>query len=158
MPCPKCHSQSFVKNGFNATNKQMYRCRDCGRQFVLNPEKSAISDENKSLIDRLLLERLSLAAIARVVGVSKSWLQRYVNKKYESVPRQVEVKKSAGDDSRLSVMKCGHLYINSKINNGFGWRLILARVKLLARTLEIEVRNLHVDYGTLCLLFIANAQ
>ncbi len=65
----------------------------CGRQFLLNPSKSVISDEKKALIDNLLLERLSLAAIARVVGVSESWLQCYVNKKYESVPRQVKVKK-----------------------------------------------------------------
>jgi len=50
-----------------------------------------ISDEKKSLIDRLLLERVSLAAITRIVGVSKFWLQRYVNKKHESIPRHVEV-------------------------------------------------------------------
>jgi transposase-like protein len=93
MQCPKCPSQSFVKNGFNATNKQMYRCKECGRQFVLNPDKSMISDEKKFLIDRLLLERVSLAAITRIIGVSKFWLQRYVNKKYESIPRYVEVSK-----------------------------------------------------------------
>jgi transposase-like protein len=71
----------------------MYRCKDCGRQFVLSPDKSMISDEKKSLIDRLLLERVSLAAITRIVGVSKFWLQRYVNKKHESIPRHVEVSK-----------------------------------------------------------------
>jgi transposase-like protein len=87
MHCPKCHSQSFVKNGFNATNKQMYRCKDCGRQFVSNPAKSTISDEKKSLIDSLLLERVSLAAITRIVSVSKSWLQLYVNKKSCQDPR-----------------------------------------------------------------------
>jgi transposase-like protein len=59
----------------------MYRCKECGRQFVLSPDKSMISDEKKSLIDRLLLERVSLAAITRIVGISKFWLQRYVNKK-----------------------------------------------------------------------------
>lgn len=45
------------------------------------------------MIDRLLLERVSLAAITRIVGVLKSWLQRYVNKKYESILRHVEVSK-----------------------------------------------------------------
>jgi len=128
MPCPKCHSQSFVKNGFNATNKQMYRCQDCGRQFVLNPEKSAISDENKSLIDRLLLERLSLAAIARVVGVSKSWLQRYVNKKYESVPRQVEVKKKRR--GRLTI-ECDEMwsFVHKLKNKQWLWLAIDTRTR-----------------------------
>jgi insertion element IS1 protein InsB len=43
--------------------------------------KKYISDEQKSLIDKLLLERLSLAAISRITGISESWIQRYVNNK-----------------------------------------------------------------------------
>ncbi|CAK0767453.1 hypothetical protein CCP3SC5AM1_500006 [Gammaproteobacteria bacterium] len=46
------------------------------------------------MIDRLLLERISLAEIARVVCVSESWLQGYVNEKYAQTPRKVIVKKN----------------------------------------------------------------
>ena len=45
----------------------------------------------KSLIDCLLLERISLAGIARVTQVSQKWLQTYVNQKYAQIPRQVKV-------------------------------------------------------------------
>jgi hypothetical protein len=47
------------------------------------------------------LEKIPLAGIARVVGVSEPWLQSYVNAKYEAVPQQVEVpvKKGEVDDS-----------------------------------------------------------
>ena len=38
------------------------------------------------LIDKLLLERCSLAAIARVTGVSERWLQMYVNQKFYQTP------------------------------------------------------------------------
>jgi transposase-like protein len=69
--CPSCHSHEVIKNRFNATNKQMYRCKKCERQFVLNPDKSPISAHEKDLIDKLLLERIPLAGIARVVGVSE---------------------------------------------------------------------------------------
>ena len=94
MHCPACQSEHLVKNGFNPIKKQLYRCKDCGRQFVLNPAKGPISDEKKALIDRLLLERISLAGIARSVGVSESWLQNYVNNKYAEVPREIVVKKN----------------------------------------------------------------
>lgn len=57
-----------------------------------NPENT-IPQDDKDLIDKLLLERLPLAGIARVVGVSERWLQGYVNQKYQDVPRQVDVKK-----------------------------------------------------------------
>jgi hypothetical protein len=47
----------------------------------LNPTKLVISDETKRRIDKLLLEKLPLAGIARVEDVSESWLQGYVNQK-----------------------------------------------------------------------------
>lgn len=50
-----------------------------------------ISDETKVLIDKLLLEKIPMAGIARVVDVSEPWLQGYVNDKYASVPREVNV-------------------------------------------------------------------
>ena len=96
MHCPVCQSERLVKNGFNPINKQLYCCKDCGRQFVLNPAKGPISDEKKVLIDRLLLERITLVGIARSVGVSESWLQNYVNNKYAEVPREIVVKKTKG--------------------------------------------------------------
>ena len=51
---------------------------------MINPTNKTVSDETKQLIDKLLLERISLRVIARVTGVSWSWLQNYVNSKYLS--------------------------------------------------------------------------
>ena len=49
------------------------------------------------MIDRLLLEKIPLAGIARVLKLSESWLQGYVNQCYQVVPRQVQVRpKSKG--------------------------------------------------------------
>ncbi len=60
MPsCPNCFSEKTVKNGHIHNGKQRYKCHDCGRQFVENPEKIVISQEKRELIDRLLLERIS---------------------------------------------------------------------------------------------------
>ena len=67
-------------------------CKECGRQFVENPQYRVISDETKSLIDKLLLEKLPLAGIARVTGVSERWLQIYVNELYQDVPHQAEIR------------------------------------------------------------------
>jgi hypothetical protein len=43
------------------------------------------------LIDRLLLEKIPLAGIARAALVSETWLQKYVNNKYAQIPQQVNV-------------------------------------------------------------------
>ena len=58
---------------------------------------SRILADNKSdeatrvMIDKMLLERLALAAIARITGVSERWLQIYVNNKYEQIQQKVDV-------------------------------------------------------------------
>lgn len=88
--CPSCSSVHTVKNGFTHNSKPKRLCRNCGRQFVLNPEKKTISDETKALIDKLLLERMSMRGIVRVTGVSLSWLQNYINNKVGSRKRQVK--------------------------------------------------------------------
>jgi hypothetical protein len=74
---------------------------------VSNPTNKTVSDETKQLIDKLLLERISLRGIARVTGVSWSWLQNYVNNKIASVPRQVKV--SEKSKSKL-VRECDEMW------------------------------------------------
>lgn len=91
MNCPKCHSTQVVKNGHTHYGKQRFRCQECRRQFVENPTRQPVDESTRELIEKLLKERLALAAIARVTGVSERWLQMYVNQKYYQLPKQVEV-------------------------------------------------------------------
>lgn len=75
MPnCPNCVSARTVKNGRIHNGKQRFLCQECGRQFVEQPTKKVIDSAKRELIDRLLLERISLARIARAVQVSEMWL------------------------------------------------------------------------------------
>jgi IS1 family transposase/transposase-like protein len=89
--CPTCGSDDIMKNGTTRRGKQNYKCRDCGRQFVENPQWKPKDKDTCALIDRLLLERIPLAGIARVLQLSESWLQQYVNDCYTKVPQHVEV-------------------------------------------------------------------
>ncbi|MCA6622715.1 MAG: IS1 family transposase, partial [Pseudanabaena sp. M165S2SP1A06QC] len=71
MPnCPNCNSKDVVKNGFIHNGNQNHTCKACGRQFVEAPRQKLISEETKALIDKLLLEKIPLAGIARVCDVS----------------------------------------------------------------------------------------
>lgn len=90
--CPACNSTHTVKNGKIHNGKQNFKCRTCGRQFVQDPQNKIIDPATKDLINKLLLEKIPLAGIARVVGVSEAWLQSYVNAKYETVSRQLNVR------------------------------------------------------------------
>ena len=70
MKCPACSSLNIVKNGSIHNGKQKHSCKSCGRQFVENPENKRIAPETWDLVKKLLLEKISIAGIARVVGIS----------------------------------------------------------------------------------------
>ena len=98
MPsCPRCESEAVIKNGRIHNGKPKFACKQCGRQFVANAQQQLIPEATKALVDKLLLERLSLAGIVRITGVSARWLQYYVNQKYQAVPRQAVVPAQKND-------------------------------------------------------------
>ncbi|MCS6783320.1 MAG: IS1 family transposase, partial [Gloeomargarita sp. SKYG98] len=68
----------IVKYGHIHNGKQRYICYDCHRQFTPEARKKYISQAQRQLVDKMLLERLSIAAISRVTGISQSWLYKYI--------------------------------------------------------------------------------
>jgi hypothetical protein len=87
ITCPSCQSENVKLNGHtHSSNKQNHYCHDCHRQFVLNPSKKVVAQRDKALIDKLLLEKISLAGIARTMEVSEQWLQEYISDLYACQP------------------------------------------------------------------------
>ena len=96
-PCPRCSDPHVVRNGLTHSGVPSFRCRGCGRRFVAAPRKGPVPDQDRPAIERMRAERLSLRAIARVTGRSRSWLQGFVNELYrERTPHAPgRLKKSA---------------------------------------------------------------
>jgi hypothetical protein len=86
MNCPSCESAYIKLNGHIHNGKQNYKCKTCGRQFVSDSENNIISPETKSLVEKLLLERIFLAGVCRIADVSAPWLQGFIGELYASQP------------------------------------------------------------------------
>ena len=54
-------------------------------------EQHLISDDQRGLIERLLLERLSLHGICRAVGVGMKWLLDFIVTCYRTAPDDLNV-------------------------------------------------------------------
>ena len=89
--CPQCQSPKFKKNGHFHNGKQNPHCHDCGRQFVQCFEQYLISDDKRGLIERLLVERISLRGICRAVGVSLRWLMDFMITRFKALPDHLHV-------------------------------------------------------------------
>jgi IS1 family transposase/transposase-like protein len=126
--CPNCGSEAVNRNGQTRHHKQNYKCRECRRQFVLNPTWKAITKEQEELMSRMLLERISQAGIARVLQVSEDTVQRYVNAASVAVKKQVEV--SAKPKKRLSVqMDELWSFVDNKGNQQWVWLALDAQTR-----------------------------
>ncbi len=85
MHCPQCGSEEYTRYGRTHHGKQRFKCKACGRQYIEGSQYQHISQETWELIDKLLLEKIPLAGIVRVTGISESHLQNYVNRKFDRV-------------------------------------------------------------------------
>jgi len=130
MTCPKCKSSDIKKNGTIHTGEQKYACKDCKRQFIENPKWREIDTLTKGLIDRLLLEKISLAGIARAVQISEKWLQDYVNTKYKEVSQELNIPiKKKGK----IVIQCDEMwsFVGDKGNKQWIWLAIDIETKII---------------------------
>ena len=93
---PQCGSRHYKKDGRIHTGKQNHKCKACGRAFVLLPEHRVIPEEQRTLVERLLLERISLRGICRTVGVSLSWLLHFMVERFAAAPDPLYVQPTAG--------------------------------------------------------------
>ena len=89
--CPRCKSSTYKKNGHIHNGKQHHQCKDCGRQFVDDFAQDILADDTRRLVERLLLERLSLRGICRAVGVGLRWLLGFIVTCFEALPDHLHV-------------------------------------------------------------------
>jgi len=122
MNCVKCCSNRIIKNGHTYSNKQRFRCKECGRQWVENPSNRVISEDLRKIIDNLLLERISQRGICRVTGVSLKWLSSSLKKKSETLQLEVPLVPKKG---KISV-ECDEIwtYVQNKTNVQWIWLAI----------------------------------
>src|SRR5262245_56728172 len=89
--CPRCKSPKYKKNGHIHSGKQNHQCCGCGRQFVQCFEQYLITEDKRGLIERLLVERISLRGICRAVGVKLKWLLGFLIQCVEALPDHLHV-------------------------------------------------------------------
>jgi insertion element IS1 protein InsB len=89
--CPRCQSPKHKKNGHIRNGKQNHQCHDCGRPFVQCFEQYLLSDDTRALIERVLVERISLRGICRAVGVGLKWLLGFLVQCFEALPDHLHV-------------------------------------------------------------------
>jgi insertion element IS1 protein InsB len=108
------------------TGKQNHQCQACGRQFVLHAGNRAINEEQRTLVERLLRENISLHGICRAVGVSIRWPMDFMVARFQALPDHLHVQPVASPCD----VSMGHLeaeavemwsFVKQKTNKQWVW-------------------------------------
>jgi insertion element IS1 protein InsB len=89
-------SSRLPQKGRPLERKQNHKCKACGRAFVLVPENHVITEAQRAVIERLLLERISLRGICRAVGIGLRWLLDFMGERFTAAPEPLYVQPPAG--------------------------------------------------------------
>ncbi|HEY5864840.1 MAG TPA: IS1 family transposase [Candidatus Tectomicrobia bacterium] len=89
--CPACGAGRFKRNGHIHMGQQNHQCKVCDRQFVLQADNRVIDEEHRTLVERLLCEKISLHGICHAVGVSIRWLMGFIVARCAVLPDHLHV-------------------------------------------------------------------
>ena len=141
MHCPKCLSESYVKNGIKY-NKQRYKCKKCGCHFTQSKKRGA-SLETKLKALQLYLEGMGLRAIGRHMGVSNVTVLYWIRNFGKSVKSYVQ--ENLPDDIRhvdiVEMDEMWHFTIKKRESCGFGLQSIDIHKKSLGSPLVVGVKK-----------------
>ena len=123
--CYYCGSVNIVKNGRTYYGKARCRCKNCGKQFVLERQNRSLSPEQKRLVELLLLERISLSGICRVLEIPAYHLYRYMDELYGQVPENLHAQVAAQAELELYCYECESdelwSFVSFKANKQWLW-------------------------------------
>jgi transposase-like protein len=79
--CRYCgQSQKLVRHGRTSSGNPRYRCLACNKTFCQNPGTAAHPAALKEQVLAAYQERCSMRGIARIFGISRNTLARWVKK------------------------------------------------------------------------------
>jgi transposase-like protein len=82
MKCPNCQAtKRQVKNGWNPSGSQKYRCQECKSVYTPDPKPNGYPEETRLLAIRMYVEDNSYSAIGRILKVNPqsvvNWVRAY---------------------------------------------------------------------------------
>ncbi|MDR1956020.1 MAG: IS1 family transposase, partial [Treponema sp.] len=91
ISCPHCHNHSVKRNGKKSKSKQNFICKDCGRQFISDHERTYKGTYSwvKNLIKIMLVRGIGIRDISVVLCVSITTVLKVLKSgKYKIQPKQ----------------------------------------------------------------------
>jgi transposase-like protein len=145
----KCSSESVFKSGF-VKSAQLYKCKECSRQFVPTRHHGKTQTEKLTAI-LLYINGLSLRTIARLMHVTATailkWVRQYALENYEKPKPQTNTTTVA-----IELDEVWHYLQRKKTSFGFGRHIVALPIDSLTGNAGIVIAGLFSE----CLVGFTN--
>lgn len=111
--CPKCHSQSHVKNGF-IRGKQRYKCKNCLCNFTHGDGRVKYDNKIRNLAVRMYLNNCGFRRISEILEIPLSTSFGWIKKAGQIVDDMVRERKEQVE--KIEVLEMDELFTFIKKN------------------------------------------
>ena len=125
--CPNCNSDDIEKNGHDYKGSQKYHCHRCKSYGTLNASQG-YSQADKDLVLRTYQERASMRGVARIFGIARQTLARWLLEKGDALPELDTTLLAAEPDDVLELDELWS-FVFKKINKRWVWIALCRRTR-----------------------------
>ena len=85
--CPKCGEKTRqIKNGYNRSGSQRYKCRCCGKKYTPSPKEHGYSRETRERAIKMYVDGINFRRIGRLLSIHHQSVINWVNAYIEELP------------------------------------------------------------------------
>ena len=147
LKCKQCDSSSTVKNGI-VRNKQRYKCKHCGYNFVEGDLRKERNLDKQRLALHLYLENMGFRAIGRVLGVSNVSVLNWIKSAGESIRQYHQDQDRPEKIKVMEFDEMWHFIGSKKESYGFGLHWTEQGSVFLTLSQGVEKPKQEGNFGT----------
>lgn len=125
--CTQCNSINIVKNGTDYKGAQKFHCHNCGAYGMLEPQRSYPA-HFKELVLRAYRERASMRGVARIFGIARQTLARWILEKVDVLPDLADTLEAANEHDVLELDELWS-FVFRKSNKRWVWIALCRRTR-----------------------------
>ena len=148
ITCKFCGKSHYKKYGFLG-NKQKYKCKECGKVFVIGDNREKYSYDKKLKVIRMYLEGVGIRSIERLEHISTPLILKWIKGVSKIIKNKLintEVPDKLENIEILEIDEITDIFKKKTKDFGYGLLLTETGIKLLIMKQVIEVNGHILNY------------
>ena len=148
ITCKFCGKSHYKKYGFLG-NKQKYKCKECGKVFVIGDNREKYSYDKKLKVIKMYLEGVGIRSIERLEHISTPLILKWIKGVSKIIKNKLintEVPDKLENIEILEIDEITDIFKKKTKDFGYGLLLTETGIKLLIMKQVIEVNGHTINY------------